>query len=215
MTDFADLQASIKDWANRQDWSDALVVSFIRMAEQKFNQELRIALMIKHSASQIADRCGQLPPDWLEMQLVRIESTVGADGFTPIHYKPQDEFFRTTVRNDQYSFPTTSLFYTIVGTEIYFGGIPDTVNGTTYKIAYFSAVPVLSDTQTSWLYTKYPSLYLYSCMMNAAMHAIGEEQSAANWKQLAEDTILKLNNEYMRSRASGSRLSRTGRRSFG
>ena len=47
MTDFADLKTSIAEWANRQDWSDALVTSFVRMAESKFNQELRVGEMIE------------------------------------------------------------------------------------------------------------------------------------------------------------------------
>jgi hypothetical protein len=51
--------------------------------------------------------------------------------------------------------------------------------------------------------------------MHADLHAVGEEQSAANMKTLAEDMIQKLNNEHMRSRASGSRLTRTRARSFG
>jgi hypothetical protein len=215
MSDFGTLKTSIMDWANRQDWSDALVTSFIRMSEQKFNQELRVKSMIKHEIAQIGSRCGQLPYDWLEMDLVRIESPLSADGFMPIHYKPRDEFFRATTRDDQSSGAMTNRYYTIEGTEIYFGGVPDKINGTTYKIAYFAEVPVLSDTQSSWLYTKYPSLYMYGTMMNAAMHAVGEEQSAAIWKNLCEDTIGKLNKEYLLSKASGSRVTRSRLRSFG
>jgi hypothetical protein len=215
MTDLANLKTAIMDWANRQDWSDALVTSFIRMAEQKFNQELRIALMIQFDQSLIIDRCAPLPPDWLEMDLVRIESPLSADGFMPIHYKPRDEFFRATTRDDASVGAQTNRYYTLEGRQIYFGGVPDSINGTTYKIAYFAEVPPLNDTAASWLNAKYPSLYLYGCLMNATMHAVGEEQSASNWKSLCEDTIAKLNKEYLLSKASGSRVLRSRLRSFG
>ena len=51
--------------------------------------------------------------------------------------------------------------------------------------------------------------------MHAALHAVGEEQSAGNFKQLTEDEIKKLNALYLRSKASGSRVTRSRARSFG
>jgi hypothetical protein len=47
------------------------------------------------------------------------------------------------------------------------------------------------------------------------MHAVGEEAQAAAAKQLTEDTISKLNDEFRMARSSGSRLTRTRTRSFG
>ena len=178
MTDFATLKTQIAEWANRGDWSDALVTSFVRMAEAKFNQELRVAQMIEFDDGLITSRCAPLPPDWLAMDLVRVANSNGADGFLPARYKSRDEFF--TQRDTH-----TWMYYTIVGTQMFFGGTPDPVNGTAYKIVYYGEVPVLSDTQQSWVYTKYPQLYLFAALMHTGLHAVGEEQSAANWKQLA------------------------------
>jgi flagellar motor switch protein FliG len=47
------------------------------------------------------------------------------------------------------------------------------------------------------------------------LHAVGEEQSAGAMKQLTEDEIQKLNAQHLRSKASGSRVTRTRSRSFG
>jgi len=208
MTDFADLKTAIADWANRQDWSDALVTSFVRMAEQKFNAELRVDRMICNADNIVTQRCATLPDNWLAMELVRIENANGADGFLPIRYKARDEFFNLT---DNWAYG----YYTIEGRTIFFGGPPDDIEGIAFKIVYFGEVPVLSDTQTSWLYTKYPSLYLHAALMHADLHAVGEEQNAANMKQLTEDEIQKLNALYLRSKASGSRVTRSRIRSFG
>ena len=57
MTDFSDLKTTIAEWANRQDWADALVTSFVRMAEQKFNAELRVDRMINFSSNTVTCRC--------------------------------------------------------------------------------------------------------------------------------------------------------------
>ena len=208
MTDFADLQTTIAEWANRQDWAPALVISFIRMAEQKFNAELRVNRMINFSENVVTKRCSTVPDDWLAMDLVKIANTNGADGFVPIRYLARDEFFSLP---DKY----TVRYYTIEGRTIFFGGTPDATEGIEYRIAYYGEVPVLSDTQQSWLYTKYPSLYLHAALMHADLHAVGEEQNAGNMKQLTEDEIQKLNALYLRSKASGSRVTRTRSRSFG
>ena len=208
MTDFADLKTSVAEWANRQDWSDALVTSFVRMAEQKFNAELRVDRMICNAQNTVTQRCATLPDNWLAMDLVQIENPSVPSGFAPIRYIARDEFFKLP---DKWA----CRYYTIEGRSSFFGGTPDDVEGREFTIAYFGEVPVFSDTQQSWLYTKYPSLYLHAALMHSALHAVGEEQSAGNMKQLTEDEIQKLNALYLRSKASGSRVTRPRGRSFG
>jgi len=209
MGDFTDFCTQIADWANRQDWSPALVTSFVRMAEQKFNAELRVDRMLNFSSNTVTLRCSTLPDDWLQMEFVEIANANGANGFLPIRYKSNDEFFNLP---DRWAYG----FYTMIGRTIYFGGCPDETEGIQFNIKYFGEVPVFSDNPPvpSWIYTKYPSLYLHAALMHADLHAVGEEQLAANMKGLAEDEITKLNNDYFRSKASGSRLTRTRRRRF-
>ena len=127
MTDFSDFKAQIAEWSNRGDWSDALVTSFVRMAESKLNKELRVALMIQQDDGLIASRCAPLPDDWLAMDLVRVQNSNGADGFLPARYKARDHFFN---QRDKHTWMT----YTFVGKTMFFGGTPDPVDGTEYKI---------------------------------------------------------------------------------
>jgi hypothetical protein len=208
MSDFSDFKTQIAEYANRGDWADAIVTGFIRKAEEKLNAELRIDRMIQFDEALIASRCAPLPDDWLAMELVRIANPNVPDGFIPIRYKSRDEFFTT---NDNWIYG----FYTIQGRQIWIGGAPDTINGQTVKITYYGEVPVFSDTTPSWVYTKYSALYLYAALMHADLHAVGEEPTSANMKQLVEDEIQKLNAVHATSRASGSRVTRTRTRSFG
>ena len=208
MSDFTDFIAQIKEWQNREDWSDNLATSFVRMAEQKINAELRVSRMIKSSDGLIASRCAPLPDDWLEFSLVRMQSSVVPSGFIPIRYKARDEFFQLP---DKWSLN----YYTIEGRQIFFGGTPDSVNGLTFRLSYYGEVPVFADDTDSWVYTKYPNLYLSAAQMHAYMHAVGEETQAALAKQLTEEEISKLNDEWRMAKASGSRLTRTRTRSFG
>jgi hypothetical protein len=208
MQQLTNLKAQIAEWANRGDWSDALVASFIRMAEQKFNAELRIDLMIEFVSGIIASRCAPVPDDWLQFDLVKFANINGPSGFLPIRYKSRDEF-------ENLSDTQAYGYYTITGRTIFFGGTPDAVNGIEYRFSYYGEVPPLNDSTDSLIATKYPSLYLWASLANAALHAVGEEASAANFTQLSDGVIAKLNIQHLVAKASGSRITRTRTRSFG
>ena len=208
MTDFSDFCAQIAEYANRGDWAPPIVTGFVRQAEEKLNAELRIDRMIRFEEATVASRCAPLPDDWLAMDFVRLANPNVPDGFIPIRYKSRDEFY-TTVDN------WMTGFYTIQGRQIFVGGPPDTVNGQVLKLTYYGEVPVFSDATPSWVYSKYPALFLEAATMFSCLHAVGEEDKAAGAKQLAEDTITKLNALHATSRASGSRVTRTRTRSFG
>jgi hypothetical protein len=218
MSDFDALTAQIADFANRQDWSPALVAFFIQQCEQKLNAELRVDRMIATSQNTVTCGCATLPDDWLESDLMLIAG-ISPTGWVPIRYKPRDEFFRlpATPYSGTYFANYNSTFgsYTIEGRTIFFGGVPDELEGTLYQMNYYQEVPVMATAGSSWVYTKYPSLYLYGSLMHADLHAVGEEDKAGAMKNLAEDMITKLNNDHLRAKASGSRLNRMRVRSFG
>lgn len=204
------LTNQLMDWANRQDWTGTpgLVQSFIAMAEQKMNSDLRVSQMLQNDTALVTSRCAPLPDDWLEMYLISVMSQVNPNGWAPIRYKSNDEFFNLLDCN-------AYGYYTIVGRQVYFGGTPDSVNGINYQIVYYGEVPVLNDATDSWVYIKYPNIYLWACLGNAALHAVGEESQAGNFSQLADGLITKLNNDWIKAKTSGSRITRTRTRSFG
>ena len=141
--------------------------------------------MSAYSVSLLNGRCIMLPDDWLAFELVSFASTNAPGGWAPIRYKSQDEFFNLTDRN-------AWSYYTIQGREVLFGGTPDDVNGLSYRIAYFAEVPVFADSQDSWVYNKYPSLYLIAALMHADLHAVGEEDKALALKAQVSSKMSKI-----------------------
>jgi hypothetical protein len=218
VTDFADFKTQIAEWANREDWSDSLITSFIRMAEQKFNAELLVDRMMKVAIDTVDHSCANLPDDWIKADFMLIQTLSAPQGWTPIEYQPSEKFFRlpdTLHSSTNVKFISTFGYYTIRARTIYFGGPIDALNGTSFRMHYYSEVPIFSDTVPSWIYTKYPSLYLFAAMMHADLHAVGEEDKAGGLKMLVEDQIQKLNAQHLLAKASGSRLHRGHTRSFG
>lgn len=219
MTNYADFKTQVAEYANRQDWSDTIVTGFINMANEKFNAELRVRHMIKTVVNQVDHSCAALPSDWLESDFVLLQNDNAPQGWMPIRYKARDEFFRepnTPLSSSLWRTKATRGFYTVEANTIWIGGTIDEIQGTAVRMFYFADVPVFSDTTDSWIYTKYPSMYLYAALMHAELHAIGEEDKAVGLKALVEDQIKKLNDAYRMAKASGSRVAkgRTGR-SFG
>jgi hypothetical protein len=216
MSDFSVFKATLAEWANRADWSDDLLTSFVRAAEEKLNQELRIDRMICNAVNNVTQGCAVLPDNWLESDFMLIAANTPT-GWWPINYKPRDQFYREPSTTSTYHSYDNSTYgyYTIEGREIIFGGPVDALEGTQFQMSFYSEIPVFSDTVDSWVYTKYPSLYRYCALIHADLHAIGEEQSSANMKALAEDMIQKLNAAHRYARASGSRIARGHIRSFG
>jgi hypothetical protein len=219
MTDYTTFCAQIADFANRQDWSPALVGSFISMADQHLNANLRVSRMIATTQNTVTCGCATLPDDWLEMDLLLMANDATPTGWIPVTYKARDEFFRipATPYSGTYvqNFNSTWLNYTIEGTTIYFGGAPDELEGTLYQMNYYQEVPVMATLGSSWVYTKYPRLYLLAAMMNSGLHAVGEEQVWMLYGQQVDKMIGELNAAWLRAKASGSRLKRTRVRSFG
>jgi hypothetical protein len=220
MTDFTDLKAQIAEWANREDWSDTLIASFISQAEQKFNSDLRVDRMIETAQNLVTLGSAELPDDWLQTDLLLIASSQTPTGWLPLRYKQRDEFFRlpntppgaASYRGSENS---TVGYYTIEGRVLFFGGPVDSLEGTPFQMSYYSEVPSIAAEGTSWIYTKYPSLYLYGSLMHADLHAVGEEDKAVLLSQQVDAMIQKLNMAHQYAKASGSPLARVKRHSFG
>jgi hypothetical protein len=175
--------------------------------------------MIATDVATIVSDCAPLPDDWLEFDMVWIANVNLPTGWQPIRYMPRDEFFRkqaTPSSNVGYQTNRTTYgYYTIEGRQIYFGGPIDPVNGVQFQIAYYQEVPAMEVVGSSWIYTKYPRLYLFAALSNADFHAVGEEQTAILLGQETDKMIAKLNANHQMAKASGSRLARTRVRSFG
>ena len=64
-------------------------------------------------------------------------------------------------------------------------------------------------TGSSWVYTKYPRIYLLASLINADFHAVGEEDKAMLLGQEVDKMIGRINDNWKLAKASGSRLART------
>ena len=103
-----DFMTSLREWTDDQDLSDTMLLSWIAMAEERFNNELRAREMVQIRGIMLADQCVPLPADFLELISVRY-----LDGGLPLRYISPDEFWRVRSASEFYlSGPqTTAITY--------------------------------------------------------------------------------------------------------
>jgi hypothetical protein len=99
---------SLSEWTDDFDVSERMLLSWIGMAEERFNNELRALEMVKITRVDLADQCVPLPPDFLEMVNLRY-----TESGLPLRYISSDEFYRVRASSEYYlSGPqTTAITY--------------------------------------------------------------------------------------------------------
>ena len=112
---------TLQEWVDDLDISDEMLMSWIAMAEERFNNELRCLEMVVNRAVMLADQCVPLPDDWLE-----IISCRDADSHLPLRYVSSDEYFRMRSAAEYYlSGPqTTAITYLDPATGAPLGPLP-------------------------------------------------------------------------------------------
>lgn len=212
------LAAAVASFLNREDLTDK-VPSFVRLAEARFNRELRVREQIRRvSTDTIGEEVFTLPVDFVEAKSLRITAPHHLAG--QLDYVAPDEaadldasrggdpIHRYGARERR------SRGYEIIGQTLDLS--PRPAVPVTLELIYYRAVPALdlsTDGASTWLLTKAPDLYLYGSLMASAPFLM-EDERLTTWAGLTADALTSLNTEAERVQTAGSRLN-ARRRTFG
>jgi len=113
--------ARLQSWTDDMDLSTDLMVSWIEMAEERFNNELRCLEMVSTRRVFFDDQCTPMPDDFLSMISVRYTGSG-----LPLRYVSPDEYYRLRSATEFYlSGPqTTSITYLDPQTGAPLGPLP-------------------------------------------------------------------------------------------
>ena len=170
---YSDLRASIADWLNRADLG-TVIPDFIRLAEARFNRELRTADMVKVATAQVNDGFFAVPSDYLETIAMRVTD--------PTNYRGKMDFVSIAEFNRLNSTPSVngvSRYYTIIDGNFRIAPAAGAGSPVSLELTYYAKIAPLSDSvSTNWLLTKSPDLYLYTSLMQAAPYLKDDERVA-------------------------------------
>lgn len=199
MTAISDHCNTIRSWLNFE-YDDTLITSWVRMFEETVNVNVRCKHMIQIDTGTVVSERVLLPSDWLELDFVRV-----VDGST-LRFRGRDEFYNNVQKDENYN----SGRYSISGNYLITGDVGD---GKSVELHYFQEVPPLS-ANPNWLMTHYSGLYVFGTLVAALAYGIEDDRSAA-WSSKVQEYFGSINNEWLVSKASGSRLTVKRRAGFG
>ena len=168
MDTYAELKSTIADYLNRDDLT-AVIPTFIKLAESKFNRKLRVRQMIKRATATIDTAFFAPPSDWLENK----EFQLNTNPITKLEFIT--ESYSNELRATRYTASGKPQYYTVVGNQLEFIPTPDSeYQG---ELTYYAKIPALSDSNTSnWLLAYAPDLYLYGALVEAEPYLKNDER---------------------------------------
>jgi hypothetical protein len=193
IVDYASLRAAVTEYLARDQ--DVTLVgripTFIQLAEAKFNRQLFVRQMEQRATALINLALSEpefisLPSDFQSMRRVRLSSVTG---------KPALEF-KSGTQIDEYRFETFNVsgrprYFTVFGDELEIAPTPDAAY--TIEMVYRRKIPALAESDTNWLMTLAPDLYLYGALLESAPY-IKEDGRIQTWGLGFTAALNELNN---------------------
>lgn len=178
ITNYGELKSAVGDFLNRSDLT-AVIPTFIDFAEADFNRNLRVRQMVSRAEATIDTRFSAVPADFLEAKDLVIVTGIPV---TPLQFVTQQEMAQ--IRNREVTAAGKPQYFTVVGGQFEVAPTPDSEYS--LEMAYFAKMDALvEDSDTNWLLTDYPDLYLYTALTHSAPY-LRDDERIAIWSGLAQ-----------------------------
>lgn len=187
-TDYIDLQTAVIEQVRSPDIADVMP-RLVRLAEARFNRDLRTRDMMAQATVTFASGTAALPADFLAA--IGLFDTSGFEYHEqPIHLMKQGHEY------GHYAISGANILCNTDG--------PKTLN-------YYASIPTitLSMTTTNWLLTKFPGVYLYGVSTEAAKH-MRDVEGASAFKALYDMELAEAKAADADARYSRARVTLTG-----
>lgn len=196
ITTYAELKSAIADWLNRDDL-DAVIPSFIALAESQFNRSIRHRKMVTRSDATLDTPYFAVPADWLE----NIRFQLNTNPITPLLYVTPEQAAEERLT---YSAARQPLMFTMIGEQ--FQIVPEPDGSYDSELLYYAKIPALSDVNTTnWLLTESPDVYLYGALVQSAPY-LKEDDRIGTWAGLYQRFVDDMMLADERARIGSSKL---------
>lgn len=193
ITNGATLATAVGNWLARADLSSR-IPEFVALAEAKFNRELRTPDMETKDASfSITGEYVAVPTGFLEVRYWHLND---GDKNT-LAFLPPDT--QSGYLPDGTGIP---VYYSVTGSNFRFAPVPDGTYAST--LIYYKALTTCStgSTETNWLLTSHPDVYLYGALLEAAGY-LHDDARVQTWYNAYRAATEQLKRQGARQRWSG------------
>jgi hypothetical protein len=178
---YSELKAAIASWAKRSDMT-AVIPTLVQLAEARIAREVRVRAQLQITTLTASSGSAALPADFLEFKAL-----VYAEDATPLRVGSLEQVLSDRARISGYR----PKFCIVTSDAIQFG--PSADASYTLNAAYYGKFPALSgETDTNWLLTNHPGVYLWAALAEASPW-MQEDQRVAVWEaKYAQDKAAML-----------------------
>ena len=173
LANYTDLLASVAGWSNRTDLT-AIIPDFVALAEARIARNLRLRRQVTNAAiSTVAGtQSVSLPEGFLEIENIGLSSASPQSVLSVVTPEILDRMYPATFNAGQ------PVVYALLGDTIRLGPTPDSVY--TVSVDYYKRWDALAVTDTNWLLTNYPMVYLAGAMTEASLY-LQDTDKVALW----------------------------------
>lgn len=198
---YSDLETAVAAWLARSDLTTN-IPDFIRLCHNKLMRVLRVREMETiNAAFTINAETVAVPTDWLETRKIYVTSSSPR---VDLQYISPDKIV-------EWNAPASSgtpRFYTVVGGDFQFVPIPDaTYTGT--HIYYQTLAQMSAASDTNWILTTHPDLYLYGSLLEA-MSFIQNDPRLPLWQSLYDRGLQEVTRQSQRAKSGPAMQTRPG-----
>ena len=173
LANYTDLLASVAGWANRTDLT-TIIPDFVALAEARIARDLRLRRQVTNAAisTVAATQSIALPTGFLEIENIGLSSASPQAVLSVVTPEILDRMYPPTFNAGQ------PVVYALLGDTILLGPTPDSVY--TVSVDYYKLWDALTVTDTNWLLTNYPMVYLAGAMTEASLY-LQDTDKVALW----------------------------------
>jgi len=187
LTTYSELKTSIASWLHRTDLT-SVIPDFVTLAEKAFGtgpEAIKSPRMMTRLAITVDAEYEAVPSDMVG--IVSLTLTTNTDIYPLDNVTPESLAFLRATTDIQAAFPRS---FAMVGDDFRYSPVPD--QAYTGELAYYAAIPALSDSNASnWVLANYPNVYLYGSLLQAAPYLVDDERVGL-WQQLYQTALAGL-----------------------
>lgn len=197
---YGDLKTAVANWLERDDLTER-IPELIALGESRLFTQLRVREMEATAplTTVAAQRTNSLPTRFVQARALYVSGTP----YKRLEFRSMAEYW--SIYASQTSAKPT--VYTIVGENVVWGPVPDTAYTVTVD-HYARPAALSSNTDTNAVLTRWPGLYLYPALLEAAPF-LADDDRLVTWAGLYETLLDLAHASNLADRASGDVVSQT------
>ena len=198
---YSDLKTAVATWLARSDLTSQ-IPDFITICHDKLMRTLRVREMETMNTSfTIGAETVAVPTDWLETRKIYVTSS---NPRYDLQYISPDKI----VEWNASAATGVPKFFTVVGGDFQFVPIPDaTYTGT--HLYYQSLAQMSASSDTNWILTSHPDLYLYGSLLEAT-GLIQNDPRIPLWQSMYDRGIAEVTRQSQRAKSGPAMQTRPG-----